>query len=203
MLTIYGWKRSRAARCMWVMEELELEYTQVPLNQTNGETRTPEYLAINPAGKIPALVHDGFILRETVAINFYLASVFAGTLLPSGAQDLARLQQWTSWSIADLEPAMITILKEGRRPTEQIDASRIDAARAEVHKMLDTVLEPHLARQGNILPGPAFTLADVNVAAAVSSAPVLGIGLEQHPNVDRWMKRCFARPAWLRAQQRN
>lgn len=203
MLKLYGWKRSRAARCMWVMEELGLPYEQVPLNQMNGETRTPEYLAINPAGKIPTLVHDGFVLRETTAINLYLASQFPGTLMPRDPQDLALLQQWSSWAISDFEPTLITIVREGRRPQEHVDASRIAAARSEVHTMLATVLEPHLARQENILTGPVFTLADLNVAGAVSSAPMLDISLDQHPHIDRWLKRCLARPAWQRAQQRS
>ena len=105
MLRIYGWKKSRAVRCMWVLEELGLEYEQIPLNPHAGETRTPEYLALNPAGKIPTLVHDGFVLSETVAINWYLASSFPGTLLPADRQAQAQTQQWTSWALSDLRAA--------------------------------------------------------------------------------------------------
>src|SRR5262245_50946421 len=158
MLKIYGWKRSRAIRCMWVMEELGLEYEQVPLNPHAGETRTPEYLALNPSGKIPTLVHDDFVLTESMAINWYLASVFPGTLQPRDPRQAAKVQQWTSWAITELEPPVIAIMREGRRDKEQIDTGRIEAWHAAVHGMLDVVLEPHLARQQYLLPGDAFTL---------------------------------------------
>lgn len=202
MLKIYGWKKSRTVRCMWVMEELGLAYEQVPLNPHAGETRTPEYLALNPAGKIPTLVHDGFVLSETVAINLYLASTFRGTLLPRNPHDVARMHQWTSWALTELEPPLVAIMREGRRAPEQIDRSRIEASQADIHKMLATVLEPHLAKQEYILAGSAFTLADLNVASVASSMQVFDISLAQHPNVARWMKACFARDAWQRAQAR-
>ena len=116
MLKIYGWKRSRAARCMWVMEEMSLDYEQVPLNPHAGETRTPEYLALNPSGKIPTLVHDDFVLAESMAINWYLASSFPGTLLPRDPRHGAKIQQWTLWAITELEPPVVAIMREGRRP---------------------------------------------------------------------------------------
>jgi glutathione S-transferase len=202
MLKIYGWRKSRTVRCMWAMEELGLSYEQLPLNPNAGETRTPEYLALNPSGKIPTLVHDGFVLTETVAINLYLASTFPGTLLPSGAHNVAKLHQWTSWALADLEPALVSIMREGRRPKEQQDASRVETAHADIHKMLATVLEPHLAHQPYLLPDADFTLADLNVASVASSMQVFNVSLVDHPAVDAWMKRCFARPAWQRAQAR-
>src|SRR5215472_6785929 len=139
MLRIYGWKRSRAARCMWVMEELGLTYEQIPLNPHAGETRTPEYLALNPAGKIPTLVHDGFVLTESAAISWYLASTFPGTLLPRDPKLAAKVQQWTSWALTELEPLLVGIMRENRRPKEQIDAARIEAARADVHQVIATV----------------------------------------------------------------
>jgi glutathione S-transferase len=201
MLRIYGWKKSRTVRCMWVLEELGLEYEQIPLNPHAGETRTPEYLALNPAGKIPTLVHDGFVLSETVAINWYLASSFPGTLLPPGLQAQAQTQQWTSWALSDLEPHLVGIMREGRRPSGQIDATRVEAAHAEIHKLLETVLEPQLGRGEWLLPS-GFTLADLNVAAVASSMQVFNVNLDRHPNVAGWLKRCFARPAFQRAQQR-
>jgi glutathione S-transferase len=200
MIKIYGWRKSRAARCLWLLEELGVPYQHIPLNHLAGETRTPEYLVLNPAGKIPTLDHDGFVLTETVAINHYLASVFPGTLLPSGAQDLARLNQWTSWSITDVEPLLVNIMREGRRPAEQIDQERVNAWRTDLLSAIGTRLEAHLGRQAQILPGNAFTLADLNVASAVGALPMLGIELMTFPALDAWLKRCQSRPAWQRVQ---
>jgi glutathione S-transferase len=184
------------------MEELGLTYEQIPLNPHAGETRTPEYLALNPSGKIPTLIHDGFVLRESVAINWYLASTFPGSLLPRDTKAAAKVQQWTSWAVTELEPPLVSILREGRRTKEQVDTSRIEAARAEVHAMLDTVLEPALARDQYLLEGLGFTLADLNVACVASVMEMFEIKLDRHPAVADWMRRCFGREAWTRAQQR-
>jgi glutathione S-transferase len=202
MLKVYGWKRSRVVRCMWVMEELGLEYEQIPLNPNEGETRTAEYLALNPQGKIPTLVHDDFVLSETLAINIYLASNFPGSLWPSTAAGIAKVHQWTSWALSELEPPMIAIMRETRRAAEQIDQSRIDGWRADVHRMVDTVLEPILGRRQHLLPDSGFSLADLNVAAVASVMPVFEINPGDHPHTDQWMKRCFARDAWRRVMQR-
>ena len=203
MLKIYGWKRSRAIRCIWTLEELGLDYEQVPLNPHAGETRTPEYLALNPSGKIPTLVHDDFVLTESIAINYYLASTFPGSLLPRDTRALARLQQWTSWAVTELEPPMVAIMREGRRSAEQIDQTRIANSHAEVHQTVDRILERHLAQQPQILPGSDFTLADLNVACVVNSMPMLGLDLTPHPQVAAWLQRCLARPAWQRAQEKS
>jgi glutathione S-transferase len=202
MLKIYGWKRSRVVRCMWVMEELGLQYEQIPLNPHEGQTRTAEYLALNPQGKIPTLVHDDFVLSETMAINSYLASNFPGALWPTTPRGVAKMQQWTSWALAELEPPLISIMREGRRPKEQIDPSRIDGWRADVHGLVDAVLEPMLGRQQYLLPDSGFSLADLNVAAAASVMPVFEISLTGHPNTDQWMKRCLSRDAWRRVMGR-
>ena len=202
MLKIYGWKRSRAARCMWVMEELGLDYEQIPLNPHAGETRTPEYLALNPSGKIPTLVHDDFVLTESMAINWYLASSFPGTLLPGGPRHGATVQQWTSWAITELEPPVVAIMREGRRPKDEIDEARIEAWRAGIYGILEAVLEPHLNRHEFLLPGSAFTLADLNVASVASTLQVFDIGLDGHPGIADWMQRCFSRDAWARVQQK-
>ena len=134
MLKIYGWKRSRTIRCVWTLEELGLDYEQIPLNPNAGETQTAEYLALNPSGKIPTLAHDDFVLTETTAINFYLASTFSGSLLPPGALDLAKLHQWTSWALTELEPPLVSIFREGRRAEDKIDRARIEAWHADVQR---------------------------------------------------------------------
>jgi glutathione S-transferase len=183
------------------MEELGLQYEQVPLNPHAGQTRNPEYLALNPSGKIPTLVHDEFVLTESMAINFYLASTFGGSLLPKEPQALAKVLQWTSWALTDLEPSFVAIFREGRRPKEQIAASRIDASRQDVNTLLSTVLEPHVARQEYLLPA-GFTMADLMVASVVSTAAAFEMSLEAFPGTSRWVQRCLSRDAFRRAQER-
>lgn len=202
MLKIYGPKQSRAARCMWVMEELGLQYEQVPYAVRSADTQTPAYLALNPAGKVPTLDHDGFVLTETFAINFYLASTFPGNLLPKDAKSLAKVHQWTSWALSELEPAVMAILVEGRRPAELIDKSRIDAARASAQTMIEKVLEPQLARSEYLIAGNGFTLADLNVSAVAGLAAAFQISLANAPKTAAWVQRCTSRDAYKRAQAR-
>jgi len=199
MLKIYGQKASRALRCLWLLEELKVPYEHIPLNQNAGETRTPEYLAINPSGKIPALDHDGFVLTETVAINEYLANTFPNALLPRDNQGLARLHQWTSWALTEVEPNLVGIFKEGRKPREQQDPARVEFWRGEALKALSTVIEAHLnGRQ--YLSGSDFTLTDLNVSAILSPIAMIGIDISTLPNTDGWLKRCLGRDAYKRAQ---
>ena len=146
MLKIYGWKRSRVVRCMWVMEELGLQYEQIPLNPHEGQTRTAEYLALNPQGKIPTLVHDDFVLSETMAINIYLASNFPGALWPSTPRGVAKMQQWTSWALAELEPPLLSIMRE-RSPAQGSD-------RSEPHRWLARRCPWHGGRCAGAHPGP-------------------------------------------------
>ena len=83
MLKIYGIPRSRAFRTLWMAKELGLDYENVATDMGKGETRTPEFLAINPNGHIPAIDDDGFVLWESIAINLYLAKKHAsGSLYP-------------------------------------------------------------------------------------------------------------------------
>lgn len=198
MLKIYGQKASRALRCLWLLEELQVPYEHIPLNQNTGETRTPEYLAINPSGKIPALDHDGFVLTETVAINEYLANTYPNDLLPRDKQGQARLHQWTSWALTEVEPNLVSIFKEGRKPREQQDPARVEYWRNEALRALRTVLETQLAGRPYLLGGE-FTLADLNVAAILSPIAMIGIDIGALPHTDSWLKRCLGRDACKRA----
>jgi glutathione S-transferase len=201
MLKIYGWKRSRTIRCLWVLEELGLEYEHIALNPNLGETRTAEYLALNPSGKIPTLVDGDFVLTESIAINAYLASAHPGTLWPREPRAVAKLNQWTSWAVTELEPPVVAIFREGRRAAEQIDRTRIEGWKADVAKMLASVLEPHLARHAYVVPGADFTLADLNLAALVGNVKSFNLLPSELGHVARWLERCLARPAWQRIQE--
>lgn len=202
MLKLYGWKRSRASRCMWALEELGLDYEHHPVSQASGETRTPEYLALNPAGKIPTLVDGTFVLSETQAINAYLAGKVPGRLLPTDPALQARVHQWSSWAVTEIEPLVMNILRESRRPKEQQDPSRIEATTADIHRMIDLVLEPALRGRSWLLDESGFTLADLNVAGVLSALPMFGIQLDTHPATAAWFARCYEREAWKRVQAR-
>ena len=81
MLKIYGIPRSRAFRTLWMAKELGLEYENIAIDMGKGETRSPDYLAINPNGHIPAIDDDGVILWESMAVNLYLAKKYSPNAL--------------------------------------------------------------------------------------------------------------------------
>jgi glutathione S-transferase len=200
MLKIYGIKRTRALRCLWALEELGLSYEHIPLVPGSEEARSPEYLRLNPAGKVPTLVHDGFVLTESIAINLYLASTFPGALLPRDPQPRAKTYQWISWSVTELDPPLTSIVREGRRPAGEVDAARISGWRGEIERMLQTVLEPHLSKQAYAVTADAFSLADLHLAAGVSVVKLFEISLASYPATAAWLDRCLSRPAYLKAQ---
>lgn len=198
-LTLYGRRQSRAARCLWALEELGLPYAHVPFAQYSADTRTPEYLALNPSGKIPTLVDGDFVVSESIAITLYLAFRHGGPLWPTTAEDQARVMQWSSWATAEAELPLTVILEERRRP-EGPDAAVVNRQMDALHKTL-AVLELALADGANhLLPG-RFTLADLNAASAVRPLATM-LDMNAFPAISIWLDHCHARPAWTRANAR-
>src|SRR5437867_8344485 len=127
-LKIYGIARSRAFRVLWMAKELGVEYEHIPT--ALADTRSPEYLAINPNGHIPAIDDDGFILWESMAINLYLAKKHSvGELYPTRLEDEVRAWQWSFWGMTEVEPPVHTaLMNRAVYPEEKRDAAAADAA---------------------------------------------------------------------------
>ena len=102
MITLYGAMNSRAHRVVWMLKELALPYAHVPTPFTDGSTHRPEFLRINPNGRVPALDDDGFLLHESMAINLYLARKHGGPLAPAGLVEEALATQWSFWVVTKL-----------------------------------------------------------------------------------------------------
>jgi glutathione S-transferase len=101
MLKLYGTRMSRAARSLWALEELGLKYEHVPLN-TQGDSRKPEYLKVNPNGHVPALEDDAQVFWESMAVNLYLAEKYGKPpLWPSSAADHGQAYQWSLWVMTE------------------------------------------------------------------------------------------------------
>ena len=95
MIKIYGSRRSRATRCMWLLEEMGTPYELVPVDRAAGANREPAYLALNPAGKVPILKLAGLILRESHAINLWLAQHEGTGFWPADPALQGQILQWT------------------------------------------------------------------------------------------------------------
>lgn len=195
MLKIYGIPRSRAFRTLWLAKELGLDYENIPIDMAKGETRTPEYLAINPNGHIPAIDDDGFILWESMAINLYLAKKYGeSSLYPVRLQDEARAWQWSFWGMTEVErPVLTALMHRALLPESQRDAALADRCEQELGRPL-MVLDQTVAATPYLL-GEHFTIADLNVASILSWARPARIDLSRVPKMADWFRRCAERPA--------
>jgi len=200
-LKIYGIPRSRAFRTIWMAKELGLEFDNIPIDMGKGETRSPDFLKINPNGHIPVIDDDGFVLWESMAINLYLAKKHArGSLYPIRFEDEARTWQWSFWGMTEVErPVLTAMFHRAILPEDQRDAALAEESERQLGRPL-MVLDGVLAASPYLL-GEHFTVADLNVASILSWARPARIDFGPFPKVADWTKRCAERPAARAARE--
>jgi len=196
-LRIYGIARTRAFRALWAAEELGLDYEHLPIEIGDAGARSPEFLAINPNGRLPFIVDGGFTLFESLAITLYLAKKHAtGTLYPATLEGEAKAWQWSFWAIGEVDRGVnIWSLHAVRLPP----AERNAALREEALNVIAApfrVLDAAVSKSPYLL-GETFTVADLNVAAVISRA--IDMDLAAVPHLKAWLTRCLERPAARRA----
>ena len=197
MLRIYGAAKSRGLRVLWMAGELGLEYEHKDYLPRSPETRTPEYRALNPNGRVPTIDDDGFILSESMAINLYLAKKHKSPLYPSDPKNEALAWQWSLWETDRLDRQLVNYVRHSKELPEAERKKEIaDASWQEVSDSFD-VLETAL-KKSQWLAGPAFSVGDLNVAAALYRA--LFLDTAKWPKVKDWLNRCWDRPAAKRAR---
>ncbi|RPI44229.1 MAG: glutathione S-transferase family protein [Betaproteobacteria bacterium] len=196
MLTIYGSARSRALRTLWMAGELGLQYEHKDYLPRSPETKTDQFRALNPNSRVPVIDDDGFVLSESMAINFYLAKKH-GKLYPTDPKQEARALQWSLWETDRLDRQIVNYVNHtSGLPEAERKPDVAAAAWAEVVPAFD-VLETALAKS-EWLAGPEFSVADLNVASALYRA--LSIDLGKWPRLKAWLNRCWERPAAKRAR---
>ena len=160
--------------------ELGLDYEHLPIEIGDAGARSPEFLAINPNGRLPVIVDDGFVLFESLAITLYLAKKPDGKLYPATLEGEARAWQWSFWAIAEVDRGVnIWSLHAVRLPPQERD----EALREEALKVIAApfkVLDAALAKTPYLL-GDDFTVADLNVAAVISRAIDMDLSRDAEP----------------------
>jgi glutathione S-transferase len=192
-LRIYGIARTRAFRALWMANELSLAYEHLPIEIGTGGARSPEFLAVNPNGRLPFIVDNDFVLFESLAITLYLAKKHSnGKLYPGTLEGEAAAWQWSFWAVTEVDRGVnIWSLHAVRLPPAERDAIK----RNEALKVLVApfrVLNAAVSKQKYLL-GTDFTVADLNVAAVISRA--IDMDLSAVPNLRAWLTRCLERPA--------
>jgi len=197
MLKIYGSARSRTVRVLWMVSELGIPYEQKDWLPRAPETRTPEFFALNPNYRVPVIEDDGFILSESMAINLYLAKKHKSPLYPSDPRFEALAWQWSLWETDRLDRQSVTYVRHTQElPESERKPEIADANWKEIVPAFDA-LEAALTKT-EWLAGPAFSVADLNVAAALYRGLVMD--LRKWPRLAAWLKRCWDRPAAQKAR---
>jgi glutathione S-transferase len=211
-LTLHGIPESRAIRPLWAACELGLDFEHVPVPFEGGATRRPGFLAINPNGRIPALVDardDGpVVVWESMACALYLARVHGvpdGTsIAPASPREEAEALRWSFWTVNELERDALTVLmhrvampEARRRPELAEQAARRLAPPLGV---LDAHLHAQHARGEAHLAAARFTVADLCVASVANWVRAAGMPLGTWPAVGEWLDACMARPAYRAAR---
>ncbi|WCM28791.1 glutathione S-transferase family protein [Sphingomonas sp. QA11] len=193
-ITIYGRPGSRARRPLWVARELGLSVQNI--EPAPGETKHAAFLAINPNGKVPALVDEGFTLFESFAESLYLAKKYGtGRLYPESVEQEAQVWQWTFWGLNELERGLTVCLFE-RAIKADSDRDAAAAERAELELQAPfKVLDAALADRDWLLGGD-FSVADINLAAIAALARPAKVSLDSYAYVLAWLDRATARPAY-------
>ena len=204
-IELHSWPRSSGTRVSWALEELGVPYKYVELDAKKQEHRAPKYLALNPHGKVPALVDGDQHFFESLAILIHLAHRYGidKKLWPgAGSQERADALCWTVWAMTELGPYMMQYLYHGMdTPVSYKPEDRSKATAAYNKAQLDRILDALEARLGGgeYLFG-AFSLADVAAASWLLIGTMFGLPLERHPRTAAWCKRCAERPAFKRAR---
>ncbi|MFM6196791.1 MAG: glutathione S-transferase family protein [Planktothrix sp.] len=177
MLKLYGGARSRASIIQWYLEEIGVPYEFILLDMTAGEHLKPEFLAINPIGKVPAIIEGDFKLWESGAILLYLAEKQGK--LPESIEERAEIYQWVLFGNATLGTGIF------------IEANR----EKETPRLLNPLNE--LLTKQPFLMGDELNVADIAVGSILAYIPMmLQLDLSPYPAVLEYIKRLTERPAF-------
>ncbi len=186
MMQIYG--DSISGNCLkvkWTADYLGLAYRWIETGVLNGDTRTPAFLALNPAGQVPVVVlRGGRPLAQSNAIILYLAE--GSALIPGEPYARAKMLEWLFWEQNSHEPYVAVArfqVKYLGKAAASLDAKLVERGRAAL-KRLDEALAA-----SDYLVGSCCTLADIALVAYTRLAPEGGFDLERYPSVQAWVAR--------------
>jgi glutathione S-transferase len=185
MITLYGIVSSRASRNMWMLNELGLEYRVVPIDDRIGETRSAEFLAINPNGKVPYLIDGDTGLCESIAINLYLANKYRGELWYDDVEQQGQAMQWSIWALMEIDENMMKVFTAASETQREHAFGSLFSAANVIDRFLD---------RRDYLIGDRFSAADLNAAACFSGGAFMNIGFREFGSLFAWLERCYTRP---------
>jgi glutathione S-transferase len=192
-MKLYGFGPTRSLRALWGLKELDADFEFVPVNLLAGEHKRPEFLRLNPAGKIPVLVDGDLVIPESAAILLYLADKYRDKgLLPEGLTERAHVYRWLMFAVTELEEPLWRITRHtALYPEDKRLPADIALAKEEFNAMA-TVLERHLEGRQYIV-GDRISIADCVAAHLIDWANEFKL-IEGFPQLRAYLTRMYARP---------
>jgi glutathione S-transferase len=195
-VTFYYNPMSRGRTVHWMLEELQIPYETKMMKWETGDHKKPEYLAINPMGKIPAITHKGVVVTEVPAILAYLADAFPQARLAPDVHSADRgpYYRWLFYAAANVEPAMV----DQKHPRVNAPpASHLGHGRTE-----DVINTLEKAVSKGYLVGDRFTAADLFMSSTLGWFMFTGM-LEKRPAFTRYVGLCQDRPSYRRHMEKS
>jgi glutathione S-transferase len=192
-MKLFEFAPTRSVRVRWTLQELGVAFESVTVNMLAGEHRSPAFLKINPAGKLPVLVDGDLVLTESVAIVLYLAEKYPDRgLVPDDLGQRAQLNRWLLFTATELEQPLWRIARHtALYPEAERLPADVELARGDFEPMAE-VLEDHLKGRQFVV-GDTVTVADFVLAYTLdwaNEAQVLG----GFPGLRAYMERMYTRP---------
>ena len=192
-MKLYGFGPTRSLRALWSLRELGVNFDFEVVNLVAGEHQRPEFLRLNPAGKVPVLVDGDLVITESAAIVLYLAEKYPEKkLLPADLRMRAQVYRWVMFAMTELEQPLwritrhTVLLPEDKRLPQDVALAREDFTR------MAAVFDQHMAGRSFIV-GDAITAADCVTAYLMDWANEQGL-LDGKPNMQAYLKRMYDRP---------
>ena len=198
-LTIWGRANSvNVQKVLWCLAELDLAYERIDAGMAFGKNDQPEYLAMNPNGRVPTLVDGDYVLWESNSIMRYLNLAYGGgsAIYPQSPQARAAVDRWLDWTLSTLQPVDRPVFWAlVRTPKEKRDMVAIQKdvdAEAVVWRIPEALLATR-----RYIEGDEFTIADIALGAfARRWFGVEGVTKPKLPNLERWFALISERPGF-------
>jgi glutathione S-transferase len=196
-LTLYHAAPSRSSIPLWLLEEIGEPYDLHILSLKNGDNRKPDYLAVNPMGKVPALKHGETVITESAAICTYLADEFpqAGLNVPVGDPGRGAYLKWLFFGPSCIEPAIMD-----RAFPRQGEAQRSALGYGDFDTTMDVVAKA--VAPGPYILGEQFTAADVVIGSTLRWGMMFKL-IPERPEFTAYAARLAQRPALQRAEAKD
>lgn len=203
MLKIYGSDLSGPAnKVRFAANALGLPYEYIRVNMREGEHKKPEYIQLHPAGKVPVLDDDGFVLFESNAMMKYLAGKKKSDLYPQDLKERMVVDQWIDFASFHVGDAVSRVTYNrffASLRNFPVDESSLKAGLEFLNRYLP-IIDGQLGRHA-YLAGDKLTLADINLLAILDPAEVANIDLSPYKNIVRWRKELKAKDFYTKCHR--